>query len=479
MITSMNKIKEYINEQITQADFRAGAYVFDTQNNKRPNRDIFVKLQSHFDKFLAGNRAYRWVTLTGLRGAGKTTMMYQLYYANKNINGYFLLLSVDEITQTFGSNINEVINAFEEIIGRPITNLDKPLFLFLDEVQYDEKWGATLKSIYDRSADVFLFSTGSAAALINSNPDIARRAIYEKIYPLSFEEFVKIKYNKLPVENLASDLRETIFFSRNAREVYEKLKARESQISKYYLGISRLDFEHYLYYGSLPFMIALDNEALVYDQINKSLDRVINRDVPQMRGLTSEIINKISAILYAVADMDALNFTMLAAKFEISRPKIAEIFSALEQAEVLQRIYPYGSHFKQVTQKASKYLFSSPAFRAMYYKMIGNTITEQSARGKLLEDLVAMYLYRLGNKNPLYSLTYDSARGGADFIFKAGENKIVIEVGVNKKEYRQVIQTANKIKAAYSIIISEQAETLEYNQDQNALKIPLRYFILM
>ncbi|MCX6736558.1 MAG: AAA family ATPase [Candidatus Parcubacteria bacterium] len=479
MNTNISKIKEYINDQMAQADFRARAYVFDAQNNKRPNRNVFIKIQSHLEQFLEGNKAYRWVTLTGLRGAGKTTVMYQLYYAKKHIDGYFLILSVDEITQTLGSNINEVINTFEEIIGRSITNLDKPLFLFLDEVQYDEKWGAVLKSIYDRSQNVFLFSTGSAAALINSNPDIARRAIYEKIYPLSFTEFIKIKYNKFEIKDLDQELSNAIFFSKDAQEAYNKIKNCEKKIDKYYLGISHLDFENYLHYGSLPFMIALDNEALVYDQISKSLDRVINKDILQMRSLGSEIISKISAILYAVADMDVLNFTTMAEKFEISRPKITEIFSALEQTEVLHRIYPQGSHFKQVTQKPSKYLFSSPAFRAMYYKTIGNTINEQNVRGKLLEDLVGMYLYHLCDKKLFYSLTYDSAKGGADFIFSGGEKRIVIEVGVNKKEYRQVIQTAEKVKAVYSIIISDQTEELEYSKENNALKIPLRYFILL
>lgn len=479
MSTDKVKIKEFINDQIAQADFRGRAYVFDAQNKKRPNRNIFIRIQSHLNQFLAGNQSYRWAILTGLRGAGKTTIMYQLYHAKKNIDGYFLVLSVDEITQTLGSSINEVINVFEEIIGRPITNLDKPLFLFLDEVQYDEKWGATLKTIYDRAHNVFMFATGSAAALINSNSDIARRAIYEKIYPLSFAEFIKIKNDKYEVRGLAQELREIIFGGRNAKEVFDALKKTEQKISAYYHGISRLDFENYLYYGSLPFMIALENEALVYDQINKSLERVINKDIPQMRGLSSDIIGKISAILYAVADMDVLNFTTLAEKFGISRPKIAEIFSALEQAEVLHRIYPHGSHFKQVTQKPSKYLFSSPAFRAMYYKTIGNIISEQNARGKLLEDLVGMYLYRLCDKKPSFSLTYDSAKGGADFILSAGENKIVIEVGVNKKEYKQVAQTTEKIKATYGIIISEGSEDLEYNQEVNTLKIPLKYFLLM
>lgn len=478
-MSNKSKIKEYINDQMAQSDFRARAYVFNAQNNKRPNRDIFSKIESHLQQFLDGNKAYRWVTLTGLRGAGKTTLMYQLYHSKKKIDAYFLVLSVGEITETLGSSINEVVSVFEEVIGRPITNLDKPLFLFLDEVQYDEKWGASLKSVYDRTQDVFIFSTGSAAALINSNSDVARRTIYEKIYPLSFTEFIKIKHNKHEERGLAENLQKDLFFSQNAEAAYLKILENKERIDNYYLGISRFDFDNYLNYGSLPFMISLDNEALVYDQINKSLDRVVNKDIPQMQSLSSEIISRISAILYAVADMDVLNFTTLAEKFGISRPKIAEIFSALEKAEVLHRIYPRGSHFKQVTQKPSKYLFSSPAFREMYYKTIGNSISEQNSRGKLLEDLVGMYLYRLCDKQPLYSLTYDSAKGGADFIFTAGKVSTVIEVGVNKKEYRQVIQTAAKVQANYSLIISEGQDELEFNSEQNAIKVPLRYFILI
>jgi predicted AAA+ superfamily ATPase len=481
-INNMNnklKIKEYINDQIAQTDFRAKAYVFDGNNNERPKRDIFNRIESHLNNFLNGKKAYRWITLTGLRGAGKTTLMYQLYHLKKEIDGYFLVLSVDEITETLGSSIDEVISIFEEIIGRPITNLDKPLFLFLDEVQYDKKWGTSLKSVYDRSQDVFIFSTGSAAALINSNPDVARRTIYEKIYPLSFTEFIKIKEGRFANNDLSTNLKESIFFSKNAKEVYLKLLNYKKDIDNCYLGLSRLNFENYLNYGSLPFMIALDNEALVYDQINKSLDRVINKDISGMQSLSSDSISRIPAILYAIADMDSLNFTKLADKFSIYRYKISEIFIALEKAEVLHRIYPYASHFNQVTKKPSKYLFSSPAFRSMYYKTIGNTISEQNSRGKLLEDLVGMYLYKLCDKQPLKSLNYDSGEGGADFIFSSGSDKIVIEVGVNKKEYRQVIKTANKVKSKYSIIISEQQDELELNEKDNALKIPLSYFILI
>jgi len=478
-MSNKEKIKEYINEQIAQLDFRTRAYVFDNENKKRPSRNIFVKIQSHFDKFIAGNSAFRWITLTGLRGAGKTTILYQLYHKNKNLDGYFLALSMDEVVQTLGSSIAEIIENFEEIIGKSISNLDKPLFLFIDEVQYDPNWGIALKTIFDKSNKVFVFSTGSAAVLMNMNADVARRAIHERIYPLSFTEFIKIKHNKFEEKGLALELSDILFLGGDAKDVFEKLKKQEQKINKYYLNISRLDFENYLYYGSLPFMIALENESIIYDQINKSLERVIYKDMPQIESLSTDVINKIPAILYAIADMDAFNFSSLASRFELSRVKVGEIFSILEKTEVIHRIYPFGSHFNQVTKKPSKYLFSSPAFRAMYYKMIGNTISEENARGKLLEDLVGMYLYRFVDSRPGFSLIYDSAQGGADFIFKAVKSIVAIEVGVNKKEYRQVVKTAEKIKANYSIIISEKINSVEFNEEANAIKIPLKYFILI
>ena len=111
--------------------------------------------------------------------------------------------------------------------------------------------------------------------------------------------------------------------------------------------------------------------------------------------------------------------------------------------------------------------------------MIGNTISIENARGKLLEDLAGMYLYRLIDRKSDFSLVYDSAKGGADFILKSSNNIIVIEVGVNKKVAKQVIETSKKVNADYGIIISEKASSLEYQKELNIIKIPLKYFILI
>ena len=49
-MNNKEQIKEYIRDQIAQVNFRAQGYVFDAQNKKRLNRNIFVTLQSYLEK---------------------------------------------------------------------------------------------------------------------------------------------------------------------------------------------------------------------------------------------------------------------------------------------------------------------------------------------------------------------------------------------------------------------------------------------
>jgi predicted AAA+ superfamily ATPase len=352
------------------------------------------------------------------------------------------------------------------------------LLLFLDEVQYDPDWAIVLKTIFDRSSKVFIFATGSAALLMNVNTDVARRAVAEKMLPLSFTEYLTIRLEKPEPLDLSADVRNALFHSADARDAFEGLRQLESRIRGYLLGVGRHESDQYLNHGSLPFMIASGNEAIVYDQISKTLERVVMGDIASTGRLSPDIVSKVSAILYAVADMDAFNFSTIANSFELGRHKVAEIFTLLENTGVLHRVQPVGSHLSQAaaTRKPSKFLFSSPAFRAMYYKTIGNTISLPVARGRLLEDLVGMYLYRIFAEKPGQSLTYDSAQGGADFILGFGGRRIVLEVGVGNKGFRQVAATSRKVNADYGLVICE--GQLEYSRELGAVKVPLRTFLL-
>src|SRR3990167_510622 len=274
------EITAFLRDQIEKANFRVKAYVYDESGRKRLGRNAYIKLLMHLNNFFSGVSSVRWIVMYGLRGAGKTTLLAQLYEATRVSNERKLYLSVDQVTGVFGVSLRDILSVYEEMLGMPFEKLQEPVFLFLDEVQYDEKWGLLLKTIYDRSSKVFILATGSSALSLQASPDVARRSVFEKLYPMSFTEYIKIKKQKTEIKGLSKDLRDAIFGSHSAQEVYDRLKALESKVRKYWVDIDAREVDRYMHYGTLPFMVmvAVNNEALVYDQIKKTLDRVVSVD---------------------------------------------------------------------------------------------------------------------------------------------------------------------------------------------------------
>ena len=90
-------------------------------------------------------------------------------------------------------------------------------------------------------------------------------------------------------------MRQALYNSETAEKLFSAVKKLETKINRYYLGTERMEIDRYIRYGSLPFMVSLKNEALVYDQINKTLDRIVNSDVAKTGKFGSEIVSKISA----------------------------------------------------------------------------------------------------------------------------------------------------------------------------------------
>lgn len=468
-------IMTYLQEQLAQGEFRVKAYVFNERNEKNPQRNCFVRLSMYIQNYLNGNASVRWLVVPGFRGVGKTTLLAQLYYAINNPNVYKLFLSVDEMVQILGVNLADVLRVYEELLGSVFERLDKPVILFLDEVHYDPQWAITLKTVYDRSRKIFMISTGSSALTIQQNSDVVRRAFTEKLYPMSFTEYMKIKHGKYEDPGLSTKIRTALYESKNATDVFHSLQFLESRVRKYWLEIDRLEVERYMKYGTLPFTVRLQNEGLAYDQIKKIIDRIVGMDVAQLGKFASEIITRIPEILYIISSSEVVSVTNMVKDLELSRNTLADVLDVLEKTELLVRVYPYGAHASQV-RKPSKYLFASPAFRSMYYSLIGNTINKKDYLGKLFEDTAGLYLRKYAvNKHG--SLTYDTAQEGADFILHFINENIIIEAGYGQnKGIRQLQKTAERVKAKYGLVISQLP--LALGDDSQSVMIPVSYFLL-
>lgn len=477
----MEEILKYVQNQLVQAPFRLKSYTENEQGKKYPQRNIYVKVDKYVRDFLhAPNVQDRWIIIPGLRGVGKTTILAQLYlnYYQEIGDRRMLYISLDEVVNVLGSSLKDVLTAYERIIGESFEKLTKPVFIFIDEAQYDPKWASVLKTVYDRSNKVFVACSGSSAVSLQTNSDVIRRSIFQKLFPTSFTEFLMIRDGKYPVTGLKKNIKEALFDSTSAKEVYGKLKSLEQSVTSAWSSIDRHYIDEYLKIGTLPFAIQMKDEVRVYQTITLLLDKVINQDVQSLGRFDPKTLSHIKRVLFLMAESDVVSVQNLSKMLETSVSTITNILEVLEHAELLIRVMPYGSNSKKV-RKPSRYQFMSSAMRSAFLSVAGNEQIFASQRGRLMEDIVAMTLYREFVANNRGALNYDSSKAGADFILTIAEKNIVpIEVGVGDKAGTQVKNTMKKVGSAkYGIVFCKNALTLV--EQDNIVKVPLDYFLLI
>lgn len=471
------KLQEYLQTQTIQSYKKLTGIINDIHNKPLSKRNIFLDLQKYAMDFINNGSEPKIIVMPGLRGTGKTTLLAQLFISLPDENITKLYLSVEEAIQRFDVNLWDIIENHEELTGKHIEELTTPLFLFFDEIHYDKKWALFLKSMYDRSRRVMIFCTGSAALLLREqiNADVARRVYFVDIDPISFSEYMLLKHQKPIVALNDQIIKKTLLFSENAEQVFTNLQQLDRQIKDYWLEIDEFSISRYLKHGTFPFTLNLENEVLATSFIAQIISKIIYTDIPQLYPFEIATLNRIDKLLYLISDTLGVSATTLSTTLEMKLDTLRLILKTLETSGLILRISPYGAHFKQV-KKASKYLFATPALRFVYLSSKESIRIFGNYQGSLLEDMVGMYLQRMLPKFGYNALTYDVAAGGADFVISIDNHNIIMEVGTGNKDYKQLINTAAKIQSKYNLVIAN--DNLEYSKEYNAVKIPLKYFLL-
>jgi hypothetical protein len=483
----MNNMQEnikYIQNQLANSLARLKGFTRDEATGQDYyKRQFYIKAEKYLKDFMGGNSSDRWLIIPGLRGVGKTTILAQLFvnYLPQVEPNRMLYIALDDVVKVLGSNLNDILRAYEELLGENFEKLTKPVFLFIDEVQYDPRWAAVLKSLYDKSKRVFIICTGSSALSLQTNPDVTRRAIFQKLFPANFCEYVMIKDGKLPIGNLKQRIRNAMFGANSAAEAHQQLKSLEREIIQFWSSIDKNYIEKYLRVGTLPFAIKISDEASVYQRINQLIEQTINADVQNLGKFDQKTLSLIKRLLFLLAECDQVSVHNMARTLELSPNTIMSVLDTLESAEVLIRVMPQGAHDKKV-RKPSRYPFMSSAIRASLLSVAGNEQIFSQQQGRLMEDIAAMTLYREYVSPGAGSLTYDSSDAGADFILSLKARSVIpIEIGMTDKGTKGVQQVKNTMKkvkiSTYGVIIAK--NNLELVKDENLVIVPLEYFLLI
>ncbi|MBL8160113.1 ATP-binding protein [Candidatus Saccharibacteria bacterium] len=474
----------YVQQQIANADAWIEGWTKDVNGKALPSRFMMVKMRQYSADYMTGKNTRRWVIIPGLRGVGKSTLLAQYYKHVQDTYGTdvnLLRISLHDVVNVMGGTLKQAIEQYELIIGGSLERLEKPTFLFLDEVQEDENWGKILFSLHERTRKLFIVCSGSSAIYLKKDANMVRRAHFEPLYPLNYCEYQMLRFNVMPEVGLKNSLKEAVFLSRDASQAHRRLIRLLPSIRAYQAKIDVSTFTHFMYTGSLPFLINETNPAQVYNDIISLIERIINEDLAKGYNFDSTSLNAVKPLLFMLADGDVISRSKLAAalsQYGIKDPRlVGQLLDALVRTELLIEVPSRGTVTIAVS-KPKKYLFMSPAIRATFHQIAGLAATDETRKGRLLEDLVGLYMYREFTTRRLADFTYNAGEGHADFMLqtKAGA-RIAIEVGLGRKTSKQVANTMRDVKCDYGIVLS--ATSLRVDKTSNILFLPLSIFYMV
>ncbi len=336
-------------------------------------RFIYEKLERHEGRHFTG--------IVGPRGAGKTVLLRQYALAHPDA----CYLSADTLAPE---------DDLLDILGKLAEHYGFRTFL-IDEVHFLDDATAFLKRLYDFHDVHVLFSSSVALAMRASAHDLSRRVRLLELHTFSFREYAAFKDGiTLPLCSL------------------EQLARREWTPD--HLRTGRL-FENYLLHGGLlPF--ALDEpDPLPF--LATVVEKVIVRDIPRVARLTIDELSVIRKLLRFVgrAAVDGINYSSLSHNLGITKYKAEQYVDCLEQAFILQRVYPEGTNVLREPK-----ILMTPPCRLLYRD-------PEDAIGGLREDFFVDMLRQAG-----IEISYlKSTRGKKtpDYLVAGGPDKLVVEIG--------------------------------------------------
>lgn len=450
-----------------------------------PKRLVYVLLKKYADDFLKLGSEPRFISLAGLRGVGKTTLLWQTanyIYQHYHKDIYFFNVNT---LKNLGVDLHTALEEFQRhIIKKRFNELSEPVTLLFDEIHDDDNWSKSLKIVYDEARSAFILCTGSSALLLRQTADLARRMRIEKIYPFKFTEFVATKTymeNKdmvYPEKGLSKGLREGLFYSETAREVFNKLKTYEAGVVSYFNKIEAIKtFElkalrqGYISYQNIPGFLFFRDKYTINDSILDLFKRVILEDIPKLKPTFVDSA-KIEKLVLRLAGSDEINAEKLSGIIGVKQNEIADLIDILAKAELINVLLPFGGLDTRIV-KNKKAFFMSPSLRgALLSTLYGQDLPEHF-KSKLIEDIVVMYLRSVLTDGIISFVSGN--KSNPDFVIETRDKPVLLEIGTGKTSNKQI--TASSISHRYGLLASDgiRAPTLT----GNCIQIPLNWLFLL
>jgi len=321
-------------------------------------RQVFPVDPDHLKHILA---------IVGPRRAGKTYFMYQLIQSLLDTGNWAKqdILFVDfedyRLSGFLAEDLDELLAAFQQLTGQ------YPRFLFFDEVQHILEWGQVLRTLHNRRRFKIIVS-GSNLQLLSQEVATELRGRYEDIRMLPFSFVEYLRYSEISY-SLAT-------FHTPAR------------------GKIVAAFEEYLKYGGFPEVVMLGAPSKMRKLLQSYFHTIFYRDVLERYHIKARYV--LDALMREI--LEAFSETFSIGQFEKqlknndlpgSKRTIANYLHYLQEAFFIIANDKFAYSPRRRIMNPKKVYLMDTGLAAL-----GRPFSEN--RGKVLENLVAIELYRRG-----------------------------------------------------------------------------------
>lgn len=366
--------------------------------------------------------------ITGARQTGKTTLLKQLiseliykkHVSTKNI--FYFSFNDYNLCRAVLKDPKNIFNFIDQQKDK-----DQKAYIFLDEISKAPLSNKLLKAYANLNDYKFIFSTSSALDS-NIKEDSFEYLINFHLYPLTFLEFIDLKYPQndiIPLElNIKANQSIKGFFQDYTN--FEDLIGLFEELKLYQKNLNNA-LENYLLIGGLPSVIrGAIPQAL--DKLKEISHLYLERDAGNILKIEKhfELFNLLELSAQQIGN--TIRLDEIGKNLRVSFPTLKNFMNILEKIYTVKFLEPFSENQKKGIRKTKKPYFLDTGLRNTW----ANTTTLSQDTSHLIENLVFILLQRFNSYllddfcELLFFRTYDGAE--VDFLLKARDVLFPVDV---------------------------------------------------
>ncbi len=362
-------------------------------------RKLEKKLKDYLD-------APEIIAVIGPRQSGKTTLIKKI--CNELESSIYLSFEDRQLLELFETDLK----SFEELYFRP----EKNKYIFIDEFQYANEGGKSLKYLFDFNPGKKIIISGSSSIdlSVKAIKYLAGRIFILNLYQFDFEEFLLFKDPGLY----------SILEQQKNKLAITGSKVILPDISDSISQKINLFYEEFGIYGGYPRVVIAKNNNEKIEVLKNIYSIFFLREVKEILKIAEDF--KLTKLIKALAlqigsQIDYQNLGILA-DFNFLQTKTN--LNLLEKTFITKSIQPFFKNKSTELVKNPKIYFMDTGFRNIVIQSF-QKLCDRTDKGALLENIIFCELMKSG-----FNLNYWRTKSRAEVDLIAEKNQTIIPVEV-------------------------------------------------